>query len=112
MAASLVKHVWSPADAPGLDGKVAIVTGATGGLGLETAFGLAKQGATTILAGRNADKGARALHRIQSAVPGCKIRFEILDLSSLVSVARFADAVITANGGVIDILVNTKSRRV
>ena len=102
MNAPSVKDGWTPADAPRLDGKVAIVTGATGGLGYETALGLARYGATTILAGRNPDKGARAVARIQREIPAAKARFELLDLNSLASVARFA----TAQGGVIDILIN------
>ncbi len=96
MASTTVK------DSRPLDGKVAIVTGATGGLGYETALGLAARGATMIVAGRNAAKGARAVARIQRTVPDAKVRFEPLDLASLASVARFA----AAYGGVVDILVN------
>ncbi|HEY0183789.1 MAG TPA: oxidoreductase [Rhodopila sp.] len=97
---------WALSDAPGLTGKVAIVTGATGGLGIETALGLCRRGATTILAGRNPGKGSHAVDRILRLVPGAKARFEPLDLASLASVHRFADAVRAAHGGVIDILVN------
>jgi NAD(P)-dependent dehydrogenase (short-subunit alcohol dehydrogenase family) len=93
-------------DAPRLDGKTAIVTGATGGLGFETALGLARRGASTVLAGRNPDKGAQALSRIQRAIPAADACFEMLDLASLVSVARFADEVSARRGGVIDVLVN------
>jgi NAD(P)-dependent dehydrogenase (short-subunit alcohol dehydrogenase family) len=106
MAGIAPKEGWSLDDAPRLGGKVAIVTGATGGLGYETALGLAQRGATTILAGRNPDKGAQALARIQRSVPAARVRFETLDLASLASVARFAAAVATTHGGVIDILVN------
>ena len=81
-------------------------TGATGGLGFETALGLARGGATTILAGRNPGTGARALSLIQRDVPGADVRFEFLDLASLASVASFATAVTTGQGGRIDILVN------
>ena len=102
MATISANTVWTPADAPRLDGKVVIVTGATGGLGYETALALARHGATTILAGRNPDKGARAVARIQGQLPAAKLRFEFLDLDSLGSVARFA----AARDGVVDILIN------
>ena len=48
---------WTTKDIPDLSGKLAIVTGATGGLGLETALRLAQAGGEVILAGRNADGG-------------------------------------------------------
>jgi NAD(P)-dependent dehydrogenase (short-subunit alcohol dehydrogenase family) len=97
---------WTLADAPSLDGKVAIVTGATGGLGYETALGLARCGATTILAGRNPAKGVQALSRIGHEIPGAQVRFETLDLASLASIARFAAVVSAVHAGSIDILVN------
>jgi NAD(P)-dependent dehydrogenase (short-subunit alcohol dehydrogenase family) len=96
---------WTLDRAPRLEGKVAIVTGATGGLGYETALGLARLGATTILAGRNPEKGRQALTRLRGEVPGAVARFEHLDLASLASVATFADAICAA-GEPIDILVN------
>jgi NAD(P)-dependent dehydrogenase (short-subunit alcohol dehydrogenase family) len=105
MAATSVKPGWTPEDAPRIDGKVAIVTGATGGLGFETALGLARHGALTILASRNPEKGAQALTRIQRDVPQAQVRFERLDLASLASTERFAAAV-TAAHPAVDILVN------
>ena len=99
-------HAWTPTDAPRLDGRIAIVTGATGGLGFETALGLAERGATTILAGRNPEKGALALSQIERDIPGAKVHFGMLELGSLASVARFAAQVITEHDGVVDILVN------
>jgi NAD(P)-dependent dehydrogenase (short-subunit alcohol dehydrogenase family) len=106
MPSTAVKDGWTLADAPRLDGKVAIVTGATGGLGYETALGLVRQGATTVLAGRNPDKGARAIARIQREVPAGKVRFEALDLASLASTADFAASITKQQNGIIDILVN------
>ena len=96
---------WSPAAAPRLDGQAAIVTGATGGLGWEAALGLAAQGATTILAGRNPVKGADALARVLARVPGAVARFELMDLASLDSVAMFAARIADTHPAVA-ILVN------
>ncbi len=96
---------WSLGDAPRLDGKVAIVTGATGGLGWDVALGLATQGATTVLAGRNPVKGADALTRLMARVPGAAARFELLDLASLDSVAMFAARMAAAHPAV-SVLVN------
>jgi NAD(P)-dependent dehydrogenase (short-subunit alcohol dehydrogenase family) len=99
------KQDWGLADIPTQTGKLAIVTGATGGLGYETALGLAAAGAEVILAGRNADKGSEALGRIRSHVPRAKVRFELIDLASLASIKAFADHLL-AEGRPIDILVN------
>ena len=96
---------WSLQDAPRLDGRVAVVTGATGGLGWETALGLAQRGATTILAGRNPVKGADALARLLARAPGATARFELLDLASLDSVAMFAGRISAAHPAV-SVLVN------
>ncbi len=93
---------WTPESAPRLEGKYALVTGATGGLGYQTALGLARQGATTVLAGRNAAKGEQAIQRIQQSVPAAKVRFQHLDLDSLASVAHCA----AGQPAVVDILVN------
>ena len=81
------------------------VTGATGGLGLETAVGLAGAGAEVILAARNADKGRDALALILDRHPQAKVRFEQVDLASLNSVDAFADRMLAA-GRPVDILIN------
>jgi NAD(P)-dependent dehydrogenase (short-subunit alcohol dehydrogenase family) len=99
------KHDWGVEDMPDQAGKLAIVTGAAGGLGYETALGLAQAGAEVILAGRNDAKGAEAIRRILVLAPEAKARFENVDLASLASVAAFADRLL-ADGRPIDILVN------
>src|SRR5262249_55411318 len=48
-----------------LSGRVAIVTGGNGGIGLGMAEGIAAAGATVVLAGRNATKGAAAVRQIK-----------------------------------------------
>jgi NAD(P)-dependent dehydrogenase (short-subunit alcohol dehydrogenase family) len=92
-------------DIPDQTGKLAIVTGSTGGTGYETALELARKAAEVIIAARNPGKGEDALRRIRRAVPTAQVRFEALDLADQASVAAFADRML-ATGRRIDILVN------
>lgn len=96
---------WNTSNIPSQAGKLALVTGATGGLGLETALGLAGAGAEVILAGRNPAKGRVAEDLIRSRHKDAKVRFEVVDLAGLASVADFANRLL-ASGRPIDILVN------
>ena len=90
---------------PDQAGKLAIITGATGGLGYETALALAGAGATVILTGRNSEKGAAALAGIRSIHPQADIVYDTLDLAHLSSVAAFTDRIAQQRKR-IDILVN------
>ncbi len=92
-------------DIPSQAGKLAVITGATGGLGYETALALAAAGAKVVLAARNPKKGDEALARIRAIHSGADIRFELLDLASLTSVAAFAER-LNGEGAPIDLLVN------
>jgi NAD(P)-dependent dehydrogenase (short-subunit alcohol dehydrogenase family) len=92
------------ADIPSQAGHSAVVTG-TGGLGYETALALARAGATVILAGRNAEKGGVSVALIRAQVPEATIRFSVLDLASLASVAAFAERM-AAEQSDLDLLVN------
>ncbi len=65
-----------------LSGRVAVVTGATSGLGRVTASELARLGATVIVVGRNPDKAARVVREITSETSR-EVRAEIADLSSM-----------------------------
>ena len=96
---------WSTKDIPSQAGKLALITGATGGLGYETALELARAGATVVLTGRNAGKGADALKRIKGEVPTASVSYENLDLSLLGNVARFVDGFASQHER-LDILVN------
>lgn len=72
-------------------GRVAIVTGSSGGLGAETAAALAAAGATVVLAARDAAKTARVAEAIARAHPGAPEPAPMhLDLSSLALVRAFA----------------------
>lgn len=96
---------WTTVDMPSQSGRLAVVTGATGGLGYETARALAAAGAEVVLASRNQTKGFHALTHLRAAQPGALVRFERLDLASLASVAAFAENMLAAGRG-IDLLVN------
>ncbi|MFI6078240.1 SDR family oxidoreductase [Actinoplanes sp. NPDC051343] len=88
-----------------LRGRRALVTGASGGLGLELATRLADAGAEVLLAVRDEAKGAAALERIRDVVPGAEVSVRRLDLASLKSVAELGDR-LGDEGWPIHLLVN------
>ena len=92
-----------PADLFDLSGKVAIVTGGNGGLGLAMALGLAGAGSNIVVAARNAEKTAQALSRIQEM--GVKAIGVNTDVSRESDIAGMVTQTIEAYGRV-DILVN------
>ena len=96
---------WTIADIPPQRGKLAVVTGATGGLGYQTALGLALAEAEVVLTGRNDAKGREAISKIRKQLPDAKISFEALDLANLASVADFAQRFATAHSS-LDLLIN------
>ncbi|MBR0899567.1 SDR family oxidoreductase [Bradyrhizobium tropiciagri] len=96
---------WSTADIPRQDGRTAVITGATGGLGFETALELARAGAAVVLTGRNGAKGQEALARIRGQLPDAEVSYETLDLASLASVADFAARFVAAHPA-LDLLIN------
>lgn len=100
-----IKKHWGVADIPDQGGRLAVVTGSTGGLGYETALGLALAGGEVVLAGRNQAKGDDALRRIRAAGVRGMVRFELLDLASLASVKDFVGRIVK-QGRPIDLLVN------
>ena len=59
---------WTERDIPDLSGRTAVVTGANGGLGLQTALALAGAGAHVVLAARDQSKTAAAETRERSTI--------------------------------------------
>lgn len=96
---------WTTSHIPDLSGKRVIVTGANSGLGLQTALELARHGASTTLACRNAERGQAALDLIRGAVPDADVTVGALDLADLASVRAFAGGYLDEHGG-LDVLVN------
>lgn len=82
---------WTEQDVPDLSGKVAVVTGANSGIGLEAAKVLAEKGAGVVLACRNVTKGEEAARGIRARSSRVTVRVEPLDLSNLASVRAFSE---------------------
>jgi NAD(P)-dependent dehydrogenase (short-subunit alcohol dehydrogenase family) len=87
------------------NGRCVVITGATGGLGYETALALAGAGADVILTGRNEIKGNAALAAIRARHPRASIGYQHLDLASLASVREFTER-FTRDHHALDLLVN------
>lgn len=79
---------WNFSDIPDQSGLTFLITGATSGLGLESAKAIAAAGGDVILAGRSADRLAAA----QRLIPQ-QTRTLIVDLADLTSVREAADSV-------------------
>ncbi|WP_264039246.1 SDR family oxidoreductase [Mycolicibacterium hodleri] len=92
-------------DVPNLSGRLAVVTGASDGLGLHLARRLAQAGAEVVMPVRNHAKGAEAVAAIRRAVPTAAVSTRPLDLSSLQSVGDLAESLL-AEDRPIHILVN------
>lgn len=75
-----------------MSGKVAIVTGATGGIGKEIARGLARLGATVVIGARNAERGNTAWDDITKDSGNANVSVLPLDVASLASIRAFAGA--------------------
>jgi NAD(P)-dependent dehydrogenase (short-subunit alcohol dehydrogenase family) len=96
---------WSAKDIPDQSGRIAVVTGANGGLGLETARELARKGAHVVMAARNPEKAQAALSEIRAAVPDASLELVTVDLASQASVREAAEQILSAHKRV-DLLVN------
>jgi NAD(P)-dependent dehydrogenase (short-subunit alcohol dehydrogenase family) len=86
-------------------GKTCVITGATSGIGLETAKRLGALGARLVLVGRNLDKGTAAIAHLRAEVPGVDAEMHYADLSVPSEIRDLADALLSTAAR-IDVLVN------
>jgi NAD(P)-dependent dehydrogenase (short-subunit alcohol dehydrogenase family) len=96
---------WTAADVPDQSRRTAVVTGASGGLGLETAEVLAWRGAAVVLACRDLGKAEGAAERIRQHSGNADVRVVHLDLASMASVRAAADEIRDACPS-LDLLIN------
>ncbi|MBD1999138.1 SDR family NAD(P)-dependent oxidoreductase [Leptolyngbya sp. FACHB-541] len=82
-----------------------LITGATDGIGKQTAHDLAQMGATVLLHGRNQERAESVLHEIQSATGNNKLKYYAADLSSLAEVRQLSEAV-QSDHEQLDVLIN------
>jgi len=96
---------WNTNNIPDLSGRIAIITGATSGLGKEAARVLASKNATVIMAVRNVQKGEDVAAEFKNAMPNAQIKVGKLDLDNLASVKSFSEQIL-AGYNRLDILIN------
>ncbi|WP_415327829.1 SDR family oxidoreductase [Chryseobacterium sp. MMS23-Vi53] len=96
---------WTASNIPQRNNGLAVITGSTEGIGYEDALALSSAGWKVIVMGRNAQKGADAITKIQQINPKAKVSFEKIDLADLSSVKSFASRMV-ARGEPIHLLIN------
>jgi NAD(P)-dependent dehydrogenase (short-subunit alcohol dehydrogenase family) len=89
-----------------LEGRRFLVTGASGGLGLETSRALAAKGAIVVMAARDQAKNETAAAGIRAALPDAKLESLILDLGSLKSVRAAAAEFMSRNVALHGLILN------
>ena len=96
---------WSTQDIPDQSGRLAVVTGATGGLGFHTALELGRAGARLVVTARNPEKAEETVGRLRAALPDVEVEVLSLDLADLAHVHRATDELLGRHDR-IDVLVN------
>ncbi len=81
---------WDPIDVD-LSGRTVLITGATSGIGLAAAVGLAERGARIVTVGRNAERGAAAVAEIRQRAGSDAVEFAQLDVGDLEAVRAFGE---------------------
>jgi len=92
-----------------MEGRICVVTGATNGIGKETALGLARLGASVVIVARNADRARQTASEIRGTTGNSNVETVLADLASLAAV-RGAAAEIIRNHRAIHVLVNNAGR--
>lgn len=96
---------WTEEDIPSQVGRLAVVTGADSGLGLEVTKGLVRHGCAVVMAGNAVERARKVSVRLRAETPGTTISVEPVDLGDLASVRDFA-ARFHDHHGTLDLLVN------
>jgi NAD(P)-dependent dehydrogenase (short-subunit alcohol dehydrogenase family) len=96
---------WTSSNLPDLSGKVAIVTGASAGIGKEVALALAEKGATVVLVGRNREKTTAVMEYIKDKSKNGNISLILCDFLDLATVKAAANEFLSQFKH-LDILVN------
>ncbi len=96
---------WTAADIPDQSGRLALITGASSGLGLETARALVRRGATVVLGCRSRQRSEQARTSLLADAAGGAIDLLDLDLADLASV-RAAGRELADRYGRLDLLIN------
>jgi NAD(P)-dependent dehydrogenase (short-subunit alcohol dehydrogenase family) len=101
------EHKWTVQDVPSQEGRLAVVTGATSGIGFYTAKELARKKATVIMPARDMRKAREAAERIEAEVPNARLYLANLDLAEFDSVREFGEHLRQRYGtGSLNLLVN------
>jgi NAD(P)-dependent dehydrogenase (short-subunit alcohol dehydrogenase family) len=90
---------------PSMAGRLALVTGATGGIGGAVAAALAREGARVVVVGRTQARAGNAFRDLRAAVPSAELEALACDLSSQASI-RSAVSGFLARRDALDVLVN------
>jgi NAD(P)-dependent dehydrogenase (short-subunit alcohol dehydrogenase family) len=85
--------------------RLAVVTGASAGIGLYTALGLAREGMRVVMVGRDPARTERARRLVAQRSGSDRVETALADFASLAAVRRLADALLTGPDR-IDLLVN------
>lgn len=100
-----VETVTRPCEVRRMKGKTVAITGASSGIGLETARALAGKGARVVMVVRSEQRGQAAIESIRKSAPDAQLELVLADLYSLAEV-RKAGAALRERCERLDVLVN------